>query len=149
MEQAFIGADFTQVLTSHLYILFFVKLYPLHWRLARWRRWSAERVGACLILQPYITSPTSKLILQPLRRFTYVTTHSTTLPLLHLCHSSFSNPSFASPTSQALHLIHLASRPWLKCLYRERLGSPSIYYRRRQVHCVTWWQQRYAEVQSC
>ena len=31
--------------------------------------------------------------------------------LLHLCHSSFSNPSFASPASQALHLIHLASRP--------------------------------------
>ena len=32
--------------------------------------------------------------------------------LLHLRHSSFSNPSFASPTSQALHLIHLARRPW-------------------------------------
>ena len=27
---------------------------------------------------------------------------------LHLRHSSFSNPSFASPTSQALHLLHLA-----------------------------------------
>ena len=49
-------------------------------------------------------------ILQPFRRFTYVTAHSTTLPLPHLHHSSFSNPSFASPTSQALHLIHLASR---------------------------------------
>ena len=35
----------------------------------------------------------------------------TTLPLLHLRHSSFSNPSFASPTSQVLHLIHLVSRP--------------------------------------
>ena len=33
-------------------------------------------------------------------------------PLLHLRHSSFSNPSFASRTSQALHLDHLASRPW-------------------------------------
>ena len=32
-------------------------------------------------------------------------------PLLHLCHSSFSNPSFASPTSQNFHLHHLASRP--------------------------------------
>ena len=31
---------------------------------------------------------------------------------IHLRHSSFSNPSFASPTSQALHLRHLASRPW-------------------------------------
>ena len=59
-----------------------------------------------------ITSPTSQLILQPFRRFTYVTAHSPTLPLHHLRHSSFSNPSFASPTSQALHAIHLASRPW-------------------------------------
>ena len=59
-----------------------------------------------------VTSPTSQLILQPFRRFTYVTAHSITLPLLHLRHSSLSNPSFASPTSQDLHLIHLASRPW-------------------------------------
>ena len=58
-----------------------------------------------------VTSPTSQLILQPFRRFTYVIAHSSTLPLLHLCHSSFSNPSFASPASQALHLLHLASRP--------------------------------------
>ena len=29
----------------------------------------------------------------------------------YLRHSSFSNPSFASPTSQALHLRHLASHP--------------------------------------
>ena len=45
-------------------------------------------------------SPTSQLILQPFRRFTYITAHSPTLPLLHLRHSSFSNPSVASPTSQ-------------------------------------------------
>ena len=43
--------------------------------------------------------------------FTYVTAHSPTLPLLHLRHSSIPNPSFASPTSQGLHLRHLASRP--------------------------------------
>ena len=59
-----------------------------------------------------VTSPTSQLVLQPFRRFTYVTAHSPTLLLLHLRHSSFSNPSFASPTSQGLHLIHQASRPW-------------------------------------
>ena len=35
--------------------------------------------------------------------------HSPNLPLFHLRHSSFSDPSFASPTSQALHLRHLAS----------------------------------------
>ena len=58
-----------------------------------------------------VTSPTPQLILQPFRRFTYVTAHSPALPLLYLRHSSFSNPSFASPTSQALHLRHLASRP--------------------------------------
>ena len=61
-----------------------------------------------------VTLPTSQLILQPFRRFAYVTAHSPTQPLLHLRHSSFSNPSFASPTSQALHLIHPASRPWHK-----------------------------------
>ena len=44
-------------------------------------------------------------------RFTYLTAPSPTFPLLHLSHSSCSNPSFASPTSQTLHLRHLASRP--------------------------------------
>ena len=58
-----------------------------------------------------VISPTSQLILLPFCRFTYVTAHSPTLPLLQLRHSSFYNPSFASTTSQALHLIHLASRP--------------------------------------
>ena len=81
-----------------------------------------------------VVSPTSQFILQPFFRFSYVTssslnspgqpptqssfsnlsvtTQSPTLPLLYLRHSSFSNPSFASPTSQALHSIHLASRSW-------------------------------------
>ena len=82
---------------------------------------------------PSVALPTSQLILQPFRalylrhssfsnpsvRFTYVTAHSQTLPLLHLHHSSFSNPSFASPTSQALHLRYLASRPCRKVLYIE------------------------------
>ena len=45
-----------------------------------------------------VTSPTSQLILQPFR-FTYVIALSPTLPLFHLRHSSFSNPSLASPTS--------------------------------------------------
>ena len=68
-----------------------------------------------------VTSPTSQLILQSFRRFTYVTAHSSTFSLLHLRHSSFSNPSFASPTSQALHLNHLASRPCINiCLFRHR-----------------------------
>ena len=49
---------------------------------------------------PFVALPTSQLVLQPFRRFTYVTAHSPTLPLLYLHHSSFSNPSVASPTSQ-------------------------------------------------
>ena len=66
----------------------------------------------------------AELILQTFHHFTFVTTHSPTLPLLYLHHSSFSNPSvaspmsqpfsnpsFASPTSLALHLRHLASCP--------------------------------------
>ena len=57
-----------------------------------------------------VTSPTSQLILQPFRGVTYVTANSPTLPLFHLRHSSFFNPSFAS-TSQALHIRHMASRP--------------------------------------
>ena len=51
---------------------------------------------------PSVVFPTSQLILQPFRCFSYVTAHSPTLPLLHLRHSSFSNPSVASPTSQSV-----------------------------------------------
>ena len=74
-----------------------------------------------LILQPffrfsYVRMNRALLILQPFRHFTYVTAHFPALPLLHLHHSSFSNPSFASPTSQGLHLIHLASRQWYRDL---------------------------------
>ena len=41
-----------------------------------------------------------ELILHSFRHFTYVTTHSPSLSSLYLRHSSFSNPSVASPTSQ-------------------------------------------------
>ena len=66
----------------------------------------------CSFPKRSVASPTSQVILQPFRRFAYVTAHSQTLSLLHLRHSSFSNPYFASPTSQALHLIQLANRPF-------------------------------------
>ena len=58
-----------------------------------------------------MSSPTSQLILQTFRRFTYVRAHSPAVPLLHQRHRSFSNPSFPSPKSQALHLHHLTGRP--------------------------------------
>ena len=60
-----------------------------------------------------VTSPTSQPILQPFRRFTYVTAHSPTLLSLYLRHSSLSNLSFASPMSHRIFTYHhLASRPW-------------------------------------
>ena len=48
---------------------------------------------------------TAELVLQTFHHFTYVAAHSPTLLLLHLRHSSFSNPPFASSMSQALHLV--------------------------------------------
>ena len=45
---------------------------------------------------------TAELILQAFHHFVYVTAHSPTLPSLYLCHSSFSNNFFASPTSQLI-----------------------------------------------
>ena len=79
-----------------------------------WRRWSDGKVGESahspnfpsLLLRlssfsnPSVALPTWKLILQPFRCFTYVTAHSPTLLSLFLHH-------------RALHLRHLASRPWL------------------------------------
>ena len=79
----------------------------------------------------FFASPTSQVL------YLMSSAHSPTFPFLHLHHNSFSalpslylrrssfsnpsvaspthssssNPSFASPMSQALHLIHLASRP--------------------------------------
>ena len=55
-----------------------------------------------LILQPFSRFTYVKLILQPFRCFNYVTAHFPTLPLLYLCHSSFSSLSVASPTSQLI-----------------------------------------------
>ena len=65
----------------------------------------------CSFSKLSVPSPSSQLILQLFCHFAYVTAHSPTLLLLHPHDSSFSNPSFASPTSQALHLCHLASCP--------------------------------------
>ena len=86
----------------------------------KWRkcwRMSSCYNELCSFSNLSVTSPTSQLILQLFRRFTYVTAQSPTLPSHHLRHSSFSNPSFASPTSQALHLIYLASHPWKKVFF--------------------------------
>ena len=60
---------------------------------------------------PSFALPTSQLILQPFRCFTYVRAHS---PILF----------FVSPTSQALHLCHLVSRPCLQDVYIFYMSSP-------------------------
>ena len=61
----------------------------------------------------------------PFRCFTYISTHSPTLPLLHLRHSSFSNPSFASPTSQDFHSAHSPSFQSLH-LHHSSFSNPSV-----------------------
>ena len=73
------------------------------------------------------------LILQPFRHFTYVTAHSPSLPSLHLRHSSFSNPSVASSTSQLIlqpfrrFTYVTAHSPTLPSLYlrHSSLSNPS------------------------
>ena len=100
---------------------------------------------------PSVALPTSQLILQPFRCFTYVidtsptsqlfhcfthvTAHSPTLPLLYLCHSSFSNPSalpllhlchssFSNP-SIALPMSQLILQP-LRCFTYVTVHSPTL-----------------------
>ena len=103
-----------------------------------WRRWSDGKVGEWALQNSLsnlsVTSPTSQLILQLFRRFSYVTAHSLTLPLLHLRHSSFSNPSVALPTTQLI-------LPPLRCFSYVTAHSPtrlSLLLRHRLFTYVTW-----------
>ena len=118
-----------------------------------WRRWSGGRVGEWTVT--YVKRRKGWRMRCALRPFTYVTTHSPTLPLLHLRHSSFSNPSFASPKSQALHLIGGASfsnpyiasptpqlilQPFRRFTYvtAHSTALPLLHLRHRQLTYVTW-----------
>ena len=95
-----------------------------------------SEVKLCSFSKLSVTSPTSQLILQPFLRFTYVPAHSPTLPLFHLRHSSFSNPSFASSTSQAelilqpfRHFTYVTTHfPTLPSLYlrHSSFSNPSV-----------------------
>ena len=58
-----------------------------------------------------VTSPMPQLILQPFRRFSYVTVFLQLFRCFTNVTAHSPTSSFASPTSQALHLRHLASRP--------------------------------------
>ena len=74
----------------------------------------------------------SELILQTFRHFTYVTAHSPTLPSLYLRHSSFSNPSVASPTPQPI------LQPFLRFSYITSFTTlPSLLLRHRLFTYVT------------
>ena len=55
--------------------------FPVMLRVGEW--------GSASFSNPFVASPTSQLILQPFRRFTYVTARSKPLPLLHLRHRHF------------------------------------------------------------
>ena len=82
------------------------------------------------------TSPTSQDILQPFRRFTYVTAHSPTPFLLHLRHSRAHSPSFVTSSTSQLILILQAFRhftyvtahsPTLPSLYLRHNSLPYPY----------------------
>ena len=81
-----------------------------------------------------VTSPTSQLILQPFRRFTYIMARSPTLLFLHLRPSSISNTYFASLTSQ------LILQPFCHFTYIIAHSStlPSLHLRHRHITYVTW-----------
>ena len=86
------------------------------------------------MLENELCAPTSQLLLQAFRRFTNVTAHSPTLPLLHLRHRSFSNPSVALPTSQ------LILQTFRRFTY-VTAHSPtllSVFLRHRLFTYVTW-----------
>ena len=67
-----------------------------------------RRLGGASFSNAYIASPTSQLILQPFRRFTYVTDHSTVLPLLHLRNRHFTYVT-AHSTNLPLLYLHYSS----------------------------------------
>ena len=66
-----------------------------HGRLARWRKWKS-----CDVREAKEGLENELCSFLKLCHFTYVSAHSPTLPSLYLRHSSYSNPSVASPTSQ-------------------------------------------------
>ena len=74
----------------------------LHGRFARSRKWRTCYMGEAKEDLDNELWCRALLIHQPFCCFTYITTHSPTLLSLYLCHSSFSNPSVASPTSQLI-----------------------------------------------
>ena len=83
---------------------------------------------------------TMLLVLQPFCHFTYITAHSPTLLSLYLCHSSFSNPSVASPTSQFILLPFLCFS-YITSSSLNSPGEPPMLKRIVQ-HLTLWYNQQ-------
>ena len=115
-----------------------------------WCRWSNRRAHSPTFPSLHlrhnsfsnlsVTSPTSQLINQPFRRFTYVTAHSPTFPSLHLRHNSLTNPFVALPTSQLIlqpfrcfTYITVHSPTLLSLLLRHKLFT---LFTRRAAHAI-------------
>ena len=140
---------FDGIVTSQVYLNMLHQSYLSYIHFIEMRNFTSNRMVHHRMVQSSfsklsVTSPKLQLILQPFRRFTYITAHSPTLPLLHLRHSSFSNPSFSSPKSQDFHLCHLASRPCSMCCNRwgqghfcKRCSNSSSTY--SEVCRRPWW----------
>ena len=71
----------------------------------------------------FVASPTSQLILQPFRRFTFVTAQSTTPPLLHLRHRHFTYV-----TCRAAHALNVFLSSPLTVLYVTMLPGFRVSY---------------------
>ena len=105
-----------------------------------WRRWSDVRVGEWGSANPYIGSPTSQLIFQHFRRFTYVTADSTDLPLLHLRHRHFTYVTAHSTTSAAWPTSQLILKPFRRFTYVTRHSTTLLLFHLRHRHFTyfTW-----------
>ena len=75
------------------------------------------------------------ILLQPFRQFAYVTTHSPTLPSLYLRHSSFFNPSVASPTSQFI-LQPFFRFPYVTSSSLNSPGEPPMTRTCKKIHTI-------------
>ena len=87
-----------EVISTHFFLLQGVDFRWLRAMLSWWPVPWYNNIAITTKIYVIIKKPWALLILQPFRHCTYVKTHSLTLPSLCLRHSSFSNPSDASPT---------------------------------------------------
>ena len=75
-----------------------------------------------------LASPTSQLIFQPFRRFTYVTAHSTALPLLHLRRRLFTYVTWRAANAPMMMFnlyIQYIKESRVSCtIYKSRTAEP-------------------------